>query len=71
MKNYKISIAIVTTYLFMFAALSRTNVDIGVMLTLFSFSPFLLIWMVYSILKYGKHSGKTLDNREWGYEDKY
>ncbi len=70
MKNYKLSIIFVTLYLFVFTALSRMDVELGIMLSLFSLSPFLVLWMVYSVLKYGKHSGKTLNEREWGYEDR-
>ncbi|WP_028978273.1 hypothetical protein [Sporocytophaga myxococcoides] len=70
MKNYKLSVIFVTLYLFVFTALSRMDVELGIMLSLFSLSPFLVLWMVYSVLKYGKHSGKTLNEREWGYEDR-
>ena len=43
----------------------------GLTSSLFFLSPFLLIWIAYSILKYGKFEGKELkDNEEWGYADK-
>ncbi|MBO9703391.1 MAG: hypothetical protein J7604_24495 [Sporocytophaga sp.] len=70
MKNYKLSVIFVTLYLFVFTVLSRMDIELEIMLSLFSLSPFLILWMVYSVLKYGKHSGKALNEREWGYEDR-
>jgi hypothetical protein len=38
---------------------------------IFFLSPFLIIWMVYSVLRYGKYNGKSLEeDEEWGYADK-
>ena len=38
---------------------------------LFTLFPFLLLWIVCSILRYGKFAGKELgENEEWGYADK-
>lgn len=43
----------------------------GVAGFIFLASPFLMGWMVYSILKHGKYNGKELDDKEeWGYQDK-
>ena len=37
---------------------------------IFIASPFLMGWMVYTILKHGKYNGKELDDKEeWGYQD--
>jgi hypothetical protein len=37
---------------------------------LFLLSPFVLLYLVYSVLRYGVYSGKELDkDAEWGYED--
>jgi hypothetical protein len=36
---------------------------------MFAASPFLVIWMAYTIMKYGKYSGPDLDDKEWGYQD--
>jgi hypothetical protein len=33
--------------------------------------PFLIIWMVYSVLKFGQYKGPQLkEEEEWGYADK-
>ena len=37
---------------------------------LFLFSPIVVLYLVYSVLRYGVYSGKELDkDAEWGYED--
>ena len=43
------------------------NVSSNVLVTLFIISPFAMIWLVYSILKYGIPSKKTWDDHF--YED--
>jgi len=43
----------------------------GLTSLIFSFSPFLLLWIVFSILRHGKFEGKELEEQEeWGYTDK-
>lgn len=38
--------------------------------SLFLFSPFIILYVAYSVIRYGKYSGKELeDDEEWGYED--
>jgi hypothetical protein len=38
---------------------------------IFLLSPFLIAWLAYTIMKYGKYSGPELrDDEEWGYQDK-
>ena len=65
------AIGITTVYLFAYAIIAQVFSNLPLALTLFAFSPFLLIWMVYSVLKYGNYKGKELkENEEWGYEDK-
>ena len=50
--------------------IKRANPNLIILFLMFSISPFLVIWMVLSILKDGKHSGKKLGpDEEWGYED--
>lgn len=70
MKKPGFVIALVTIYLFTYAILGQLNIDLKIMALLFAFSPFLVIWMVYTVLKHGKYSGKELsENEEWGYQD--
>ncbi len=38
---------------------------------MFLFSPIVIIWMAYIIIRYGKYTGTELaPGEEWGYEDK-
>lgn len=38
---------------------------------MFAFSPFMIIWMVYTVLRHGVYTGVELqEDEEWGYEDK-
>jgi hypothetical protein len=37
---------------------------------LFLFSPLLLLYLVYSVIRHGQYNGKELaEDEEWGYED--
>jgi len=38
---------------------------------IFSLSPFLVMWLVYSVIKDGNYTGRELEeNEEYGYTDK-
>lgn len=67
MKKVRIVITLVT----LFAVLYNISPFIGVpgnaIIAMFILSPFLVIYMAYIILKYGKPSGHTFDERF--YED--
>ena len=70
MRNYKFSIILVTLYLLVFALAGRLGAPLSWMFLMFSSSPLLIIWMVYTVIIYGKYSGKELKAvDEWGYED--
>lgn len=71
MKNYRFSTAFVTTYLVVYTILFHLDVSMPVLLLMFAISPFLVLWMVITILKYGVYNGRELgENEEWGYQDK-
>lgn len=67
MRSPMLSICIVTVYLLVYAAMATFGDSYDLAMLMFIFSPFLVIWMVYNVLKYGKHSGKTFN--EYFYED--
>lgn len=70
MRNPKIVIGVVSVYLLLFTVLGQLNADISLMLLMFSISPIVVVWMVYTVLRYGIYPGKELkENEEWGYED--
>ena len=71
MKNYKLPTIFVTLYLVVYTVLFQFEVPLNIMLFMFSLSPFLVIWMAYTILKYAPFKGRELaENEEWGYQDK-
>lgn len=71
MKNYKFSTAFVTIYLVVYTVLLRLEVPVEVSLLMFSISPILIIWMVYTIIKFAPYNGRELnENEEYGYQDK-
>jgi hypothetical protein len=71
MKNYKFSTAFVTLYLIVYTIMLRLEVSLSISLLMFSISPFLVLWMVYTILKHAPYNGRELkENEEYGYQDK-
>ncbi|GEO12158.1 hypothetical protein [Segetibacter aerophilus] len=70
MKNYKFATAFVTLYLIVYTVLLRLKVPLNISLFMFSLSPFLVVWMVYAVLKYAPYINRELnDDEEWGYQD--
>ncbi|WP_297336673.1 hypothetical protein [Algoriphagus sp.] len=50
MKNYKFSVGLVTGVLIIFVTLIQLNVALPLIWLLFLAGPFLMIWMVWSVL---------------------
>jgi hypothetical protein len=70
MKKVEIVITIVTLYAIIFHAAPYTGVEDEVIFTMFFLSPFLIIYMVYVVLKYGRSSNYRFDERfydDWDY----
>ena len=69
MNRASFAITFASIYLLLFLISLHTsyyNVTWG----LFLFSPLVVIYMVYMVLKYGVYTGRELEeNEEWGYED--
>ena len=64
-------VTFVTLYLLIYTVLFQAGASVDILLTMFLFSPFLVIWMVYVVLKYGKFNGRELkQDEEWGYSDR-
>ena len=70
LRNGKFAVGFVTVYLLVYIELLQfENMEIyGFAMLLFA--PFLICWMVYTVLKYGKYSGPELGEEEFGYQDK-
>lgn len=71
MKNPKIAIIVVTFFLLVFTIAGRLEAPLRLMLFFFSIAHLFLGWMVYTVLRYGRYSGRELGhNEEWGYQDR-
>jgi len=71
MKNYKFATVFVTLYLVVYTVLLRLVVSLSIPLFMFSISPFLVVWMAYTILKYSPYNEPELkEDEEYGYQDK-
>ena len=61
---------LVTCYLLTYHIFFQYGISMNILAWMFIASPFLLIWMVITILKYGKYTGRELEeNEEPGAED--
>ena len=63
MKKVPVVITLVTAYAIFFNVAIYTGMSDSLIFTMFFLSPFLVIYMVYVILKYGKPSGHSFDER--------
>ena len=70
-QDHKLATIIVTTYLVLYTILHQAGASLNILGAMFAVSPFLVVWMAYTILRYGSYSGRELDEgEEWGYQDK-
>jgi hypothetical protein len=70
LRNPVFATTFVTLYLVIYVVLFKTGASEDLITAMFAASPFLVIWMAITIMKYGKYNGPSLgDNEEWGYED--
>ncbi len=63
MKNPGFVIALVTAYLVFFVASPYLGVPGNIIIFMFAFSPVMVLYMVYVVLRYGKASGNTFEER--------
>jgi len=63
------AVTVVSGILILYCFLVNRNSPLGYFI--FSISPFFLLWMAYTILRFGTYNGKELTpDEEWGYQDK-
>ncbi|WP_299452630.1 hypothetical protein [uncultured Microscilla sp.] len=67
-KGVLIPIIVTTVYLLIYTFTPHLSISAKVIIALFVFSPFLMIWMVLSILIKGEPSKKKFSDGHW-YED--
>ena len=59
-----------TVYLVLYTDFLLTGASELLVNILFALSPFVVVWMAVTIMKYGKYDGAELgENEEWGYQD--
>lgn len=64
-------VAIVSTILVIFCICINTDNLLGLGYSIFAISPVLLIWLAYTVIRFGVYKGKEFEeNEEWGYQDK-
>jgi len=63
MKRVAVTITFVSLYALIYHLASYTGIPDNVIIFMFLMSPFLVLYMVYVILKYGKPSAHTFDER--------
>ncbi len=69
LRNDVFSVVSVTAYFVLSVILIQFEITRSIGLVMSLFSPFLLCWMIYTILKYGKYTGPDLGKDEYGYLD--
>ena len=71
MKDLKHVIGLASLFVVVYHSAPFIGIPAEVIALMFVLSPFVVLWMVYSILKHGKPSGHTFDERfydDWNYE---
>jgi cytochrome c biogenesis factor len=67
-----VPVLLVTFYLLIYTTITYLQVSVGITFLMYAVSPFLIIWMVVSVLKGGEGETKVLElneKEEWGYQD--
>lgn len=71
MKRVNTIVILVTLYLVAYTIVFHSNPPQWLPALMFTLSPFLVVYMVYSVLRYDTYDGPELQpNEEWGYQDK-
>ena len=65
-----LAVCIATVYLLVYGVLLQFNNTREFGIWMFLFSPILMGWTAYTVLKYGKYNGPELGEEEFGYTDK-
>jgi hypothetical protein len=69
--DHKLVTAFVTIYLIVYTLLHQAGASFRLLAFMFVLSPFLVGWMAYTILRFGKYEGRELqESEEWGYQDR-
>lgn len=65
------AVASVSIVLVVYCTLIGFDISLPFVYFIFTISPFLMVWLVYTIIRFGVYNGKEFrDDEEWGYQDK-
>lgn len=65
-----LAVCLVTIYLAVYCTLIQFDASRNYGLMMLLCSPVFIVWMVVTVLKYGKYKGRELGDDEFGYQDK-
>jgi fatty acid desaturase len=58
-------------YLLLYCLLLQVKAAESIAMLMFFFSPLIVVWMVFVVIKHGTYTGHTFnENEEWGYQDR-
>jgi len=61
----------VSCILLLYCILIGFHAPLPLIYFIFGISPFLMLWMVFTVIRHGIYYGKELEeDEEWGYQDK-
>jgi membrane protein implicated in regulation of membrane protease activity len=67
LKNTRFALWFVTIFLLVYTVGASMGMSPTVVTVMFLLSPFLVLWLVYTVLRFGTPSGRTFD--EYFYDD--
>jgi CHASE2 domain-containing sensor protein len=69
-KNPIFAAVFATVYLLVYVVFLQLDFLPTVTAVLFFFSPVVLVWLAYTVIRHGKFTGADLkEDEEWGYQD--
>lgn len=69
-KNHKFWTVFASLYLILFWTLLQFSATKGAATVMFYLAPFVLLVLIYTVLKYASFNGKELNGKEYGYSDR-
>lgn len=71
LKNANFAAAVAFIYAMVYVCFMQFPGTVNIAIGMFLFSPAIVIWMVFTILRHGKYKGNELARgQEYGYEDR-
>ena len=70
LKRSFVSVIVVSIILVIYYIFIIFNILLPIVYFIFAISPFLLVWVAYTIIRFDTYHGKEFsDDEEWGYQD--